>query len=176
MVALVQQRSTTPAQLPSLLVAGALIAGLLSVQAVDDSSAIQGFWRGLVYYLFWLCHTLVGLLLMSGVTRVLSRRLPAIFTDWADWLQLLCAGVIGALCFAPIAGLLEYTFAALGIGDSDAKEFSELLAPGLINDEFFELLLPFVASWLLLNLSYQSLQSSRPAAVLPLSDESLMMR
>jgi len=82
-------------------------------------------------------------------------------------LQLLLAGVIGALCFAPIAGLLEYAFAAVGVGDADADNLRELFAPKLIAAEFFELLPSFVVSWLLLNLSYQSLQSSRTVAVVP---------
>lgn len=165
MVGLIQQRLGKLTQLPAILLASALIAGLLSLQGADDA---QSLWQAPLIYLFWLCHSLIGLLLMSGLTRVLSRRLPAAAPDW---LQLLCAGVIGALCFAPIAGFLEYVFASVGLGESDAQSLSELFHPGLIASEFFELLPAFVVSWLLLNLSYQSLRNARPVAALPLVED-----
>jgi len=81
MVALIQQRLTTPVQLPALLLASVLIAGLLSAQGPDDRDGYQGIGSASLYYLFWLCHSLIGLLLMSGVTRVLSNILPTTLLD-----------------------------------------------------------------------------------------------
>lgn len=173
MVELIQQRSTptVAAALPMLLTAAVLLAVLLSSTTGTDADQQPAYWS----FLFWLSHTVTGLFLMSGITRLLTGHLPATLPPWQ---QLLVSGVLGALCFAPVALLLELCFAAMGfaapdtiqsaLGEADVSnsgvEFGAGQLLGELGSEFLNMAPPFVLSWLLLNLSYQSLRPPSIAA------------
>ncbi|MEM1436357.1 MAG: LytTR family DNA-binding domain-containing protein [Pseudomonadota bacterium] len=113
--------------------------------------------------LFWLLHVGLGLVFCCAATRVLNE------VPWLAgrfWLQICSAGLLAALCFAPIALVLEAGFARFGIGLDDLEPMDPAALPRALLSEFGSLAPAFGASWLLLMSVYRQVNSEQiPEAV-----------
>ena len=100
----------------------------------------------------WFVQIGCGLLVVALVTRWLQDRGLARFPFL---LQLMCSGFVGAACFTPLALALEYVLLIAGIvGDADVYVDLRTGLAYALGQEFLALAPSFIASWLLINLSY----------------------
>ncbi|MFK7915410.1 MAG: LytTR family DNA-binding domain-containing protein [Pseudomonadales bacterium] len=142
-----------------LLLGYSLVLALLLGGGGQDGGGLGAAAAGFAY---WFAHVALGLGLMMALTAWLSRTRVA---QWSQWVALLLAALLGALLFTPVALLLEYVAGRLGDSASDFPTVGSFFDLPVVAAEFQELVLPFVASWLLLNFGYQRFmveQDDRP--------------
>lgn len=85
-----------------LVLSAGLIALLFTWLMPSSSSGMQGV--GL--FVFWLAHVGFALVLLQSAQLLLGRSPRA--AAWPPLVQVIISGVIGAIVFAPVAGVLDY--------------------------------------------------------------------
>ena len=101
---------------------------------------------------FWLTHIACGLLLALFMTGLISRRYP--FQTWPAFLQLMLAGFLGSLAFAPLARVLEELFPALPdmAAPDDWIDYWELAGGWkALAAEWLQFLPSYMTAWILIN-------------------------
>lgn len=108
--------------------------------------------------LFWLLHVGIGLAFCCAATHWLnaSRWLTG-----RPWLLIGLAGLLAAVCFAPVALALEASFARFGIGLDDLDAVDSAALPQALLSELESLAPSFCVSWLLLMSVYRQVNSER---------------
>jgi hypothetical protein len=97
----------------------------------------------LILFLQWFLNVFVPISIL--ISLHISLQSVTRFDRLNPWIKLILTGLVGAVIFAPIAYLLDIT---LG---TDAKPInSEAWAHGLI-EEFGNIILPIIASWVAMN-------------------------
>lgn len=143
-----QERSLTQVKL--LFFASLLLGFILGTGGADGG----GYGQQIALFGYWFMHAAIGLALASLITRSLERWLLA---DWPAWRTLLTGGCISAMLFTPLAVLLDYAGGLLQLAGSERVPLARSLSAGQLWLEFTELALPFIGSWMLINLGYQRL-------------------
>lgn len=123
-----------------LMGAGVVLAVTFTMLAPGISDGLTGG----ALFLFWTAHVFGALLILQSVQMVLGK-IPSV-SALSPWVQVAASGLIGAVLFTPLAGLLDWVFRISETTDDHSETLTELLV-----SEFTGLAGPVTVVWIGLN-------------------------
>ncbi|MEO1154866.1 MAG: LytTR family DNA-binding domain-containing protein [Pseudomonadota bacterium] len=120
--------------------AGILLSVTFTMLMPGTSDGLSGG----ALFLFWTAHVFGALLILQSVQMGLARIPSA--SALSPWVQVAVSGLIGAVLFTPLAGLMDWMFRISETTDDHPKTLTELVV-----SEFTGLVGPVTVVWVGLN-------------------------